>query len=168
MGLEMKSDGPSGRWMAVLRDAVVAGLLLAGLGMVANAVRPDGISVVAQNEYEILVPCPEPLGEVYPLEPNELLAAGTLVVDAREPAEHAAWPWPDAANVPFDFLDPVPADTVAEFIRTGARQIAVYGDGADPDSGRELARELAGRGARNVYFVPGGAPRLMSLSGGTP
>jgi len=147
--------------MLIVRDAAVAGLLLSGLGLLVNVLRADGIPLVAQKEYEILVPCPEPLGEVFPLAPDGLSAEGVLVVDARAPEEFAAWHWAGSLNVPFDFLDPVPEDTVASLVRTGARRIAVYGDGGDPDSGRELARELAGRGARNVYFVPQGAPSLI-------
>ena len=152
-------------WKVVFRDAAVAGLLLAVLGLLVNALRSDGIPLVAKNAYEILVPCPEPLGEVFPMEPEELSSEGTLVLDAREPEEYADWHWTGSMNVPFDFLDPGPIDTVAMLIRTEARRIAVYGDGDDPDSGRELGRELAGRGARNVYFVPGGAPRLMERDG---
>lgn len=157
-----------GSWTAVVWWAVAASLLFAGLGLLVNALRPAGIPLVAQKEYEILVPCPEPLGEVFPMEPARLSEEGTLIIDARESEDFAQWHWPAAMNVPFDFLDPVPDDTVARLIRTGARRLAVYGDGGDPDSGRELARELAGRGARNVHFVPGGAPRLMDSDGGAP
>jgi hypothetical protein len=32
----------------------------------------------------------------------------------------------------------------------------VFGDGSSPDSGQEMARELAGRGMVNVFFVDGG------------
>jgi hypothetical protein len=48
--------------------------------------------------------------------------------------------------------------------------VVVFGDGGDPDSGEQLARELAGAGIRNVVFVAGGAPRLQAatLPRGTP
>jgi hypothetical protein len=36
----------------------------------------------------------------------------------------------------------------------------VFGDGGNPDSGEQLAREIAGKGIRNVRFVEGGAPLL--------
>jgi hypothetical protein len=42
----------------------------------------------------------------------------------------------------------------------------VFGDGQDPDSGEQLARELAGRGIRNVRFVQGGAPALAATANG--
>lgn len=155
-------------WRRVTLEAAIFGGILSAIGLLVNIVRTDGIPLVADKEYEILVPCPEPLGEVFPLEPAELAEEGTLVVDAREAEEFSEWHWPDARNVPFDFLEPVSSETVAEMIRSKARRIAVYGDGEDPDSGRELARELAGRGARNVYYVPGGAPRLQEYGGGTP
>jgi hypothetical protein len=49
---------------------------------------------------------------------------------------------------------------------SGASQVVVFGDGKDPDSGEQLARELAGRGIRNVRFVQGGAPALETAASG--
>jgi hypothetical protein len=47
--------------------------------------------------------------------------------------------------------------------------VVVVGDGEDPDSGRELARELAGKGLKNMAYVTGGAPALKAaLTGGRP
>lgn len=170
MGAVTRATRPVQTWKGVVIDALVAGLLLSGLGLTFNALYSDGIPLVADKEYDILVPCPEPLGEVFPVEPDGLSQEGTVVIDAREPEQFDEWHWAGASNVPFDFLDPVSPDKVADIIRTRARRIAVYGDGDDPDSGRELARELAGRGARNVFFVPGGAPALMvgKGNGGAP
>jgi rhodanese-related sulfurtransferase len=168
----MKTDHdtrPTGdSWLSVMTTAAVVGLLFSGLGLAVNALRADGIELVAKRDYEILVPCPEPLGEVFPMEPQQIGQEGALVIDAREPEEFSIWHWADASNIPFDFLDPVPGETVKELIRTRARLLVVYGDGDDPDSGRELARELAGRGARNVYFVPGGAQALRQTTEETP
>lgn len=146
----------------IVRDAAIVLALSAAAAAAVNAIRPDGLPWVADRAYETLVPCPEPLGEVDPVEPGDpaVADARTLLIDARGDADRRAWSHPRAVAVPFDWLDPVPDDRVQELIRTRARRVVVYGDGGDPDSGRELARELAGRGMRNVGFVPGGADAL--------
>jgi hypothetical protein len=158
------------RAFVVLRDAALISAVCAALAIGVNAVRGDGIALVADQPYQILVPCPEPLGEVDPLAPAEALAsdAESLLVDARDAAAFAAWHLPAARHVPFDWLDQTPAATVDALAASGARRLIVYGDGAEPDSGRELARELAGRGLRNVYYVEGGAPALKAAAGGAP
>ena len=40
--------------------------------------------------------------------------------------------------------------------------MVVYGDGLEPDSGEELAKEIAGKGIRNVSFVQGGVKALRA------
>lgn len=68
-------------------------------------------------------------------------------------------------NVPYDYLDPTPGSVIEELARRIARskaqRVYVYGDGEDPDSGEQLAREISGKGVRNVFFVRGGAPALQ-------
>jgi hypothetical protein len=146
----------------ILRDAAWIGALAAAVGLAFNAVRPGGIPFVAKEAYELFVPCPEPLGEVEALDPADgrLRDPRTLRVDARGGDEFARWHLDGAWNVPFDYLEGVPEATVRRIAASGAAGVVVYGDGHDPDSGRELARELAGRGVRNVGFVRGGAPAL--------
>lgn len=148
--------------LRVLRDAAVALAVLSATGVAVNAARPDGIPLVAARAYDVLVPCPEPLGEVEALAPSDprLRTGRTLVLDAREGAAHAARHLDGAWSVPFDYLDRVPDETVRRVAASGATLVAVYGDGDDPDSGRELARELSGRGVRNVGYVAGGATAL--------
>ncbi len=63
---------------------------------------------------------------------------------------------PSARPVPFDFLDPVSDEALAELVASNAARVVVFGDGLTPDSGQEMARELAGRGMVNVHFVEGG------------
>lgn len=151
--------GPMGR---VLRDAAVAGVAWAAVGLVFNALRPSGIPLVAREAYALFVPCPEPLGEVEGIDPTDLRGIGpkTLRLDARDPEAFRRWHLEGAWNVPFDYLEGVPEAVVRRVAASGAQAVLVYGDGQDPDSGRELARELAGRGVRNVLFVRGGAPAL--------
>lgn len=165
LGAEVGRKGVG--WWPVVRDAAIIGIIAAGVGIAVNLLRSDGIPLIATVPYDIVVPCPEPLGEVFAVPVEELHQEGTLLVDARYPEDFAAWHLEGARNIPWDELDPVPKETVAELIRLGARRIVVYGDARDPDSGYALARELAGRGARNVGYVPGGAPAL-NPGGGQP
>jgi rhodanese-related sulfurtransferase len=87
------------------------------------------------------------------------------VVDARSGAEFEAWHHPRARSIPFDYLEPVSKAHLDALLAARASAIVVYGDGADPDSGQELAKELAGLGLRNVFFVQGGAPALGGAEG---
>jgi len=165
---------PRAMWIAV-RDAA---LVTAGCAVVAfgtNALRSMGIPVVAREPYQILVPCPDEVGESIEMAADDarLRSSGTLLIDARDTADYAAWHLERARSVPYDFLDPVNEKAVQEIASTGASVVAVYGDGAEPDSGRELAREIAGKGIRNVHHVVGGAPALQpkapdAADGGTP
>lgn len=165
-----RGTSPRRRPIVVMRDAAIIAGLCAAVAVSVNAARSDGIPLVADAPYEILVPCPEPVGEVDATAPAAAIRteSGTLVVDAREAAAFAAWHLPDARNVVFDWLEPLADDTASTLVSSGARRIVVYGDGADPDSGRELARELAGRGLRNVTYVDGGAPALRAALGLEP
>jgi len=148
--------------LATVRDAALVVVLSAVLALGVNAVRKDGIPLVATEPYDIFVPCPEPSGEIFELAPGEIDWGDDreLVIDARMPAEFEEWHAAGARNVPFDFLDPVADETIEELVKTRSRRVVVYGDGQNPDTGEELASELSGRGMRNVHFVPGGAPAL--------
>lgn len=148
----------------ILRDAAIVVAISTVAALLANTLRSGGIPLVASQGYELFVPCPEPLGEVTGVGAQEApLAASTLlIVDAREEVAFAAAHVPGARSIVFDYLDPVPDDTIRDVAGSGAAGVLVYGDGGEPDSGRELARELAGRGVRNVSFVEGGAPALRA------
>jgi hypothetical protein len=143
--------------------AAVTGLLALGV----NALRPGGLPLVALAPYEVLVPCPEPGGPVAPVEPSDaaLRGARVLLVDARDAASYRAGHFPEAVNVPYDWLDPLPEPDLKRLARqiaaSGATRVFVYGDGGRPDSGEHLGREISGRGIRNVGFVRGGAPALL-------
>ena len=162
-----RSSGPLRGWNRVVLEAAIVAVVMSGTGLAFNALRSEGIPLVAEKEYEILVPCPEPIGETEPVAPAAALAPepGALVIDARYADEFETWHAHSAIHLPFDYLEPVPDEKLRELIRSGARQVVVYGDGDDPDSGREMARELSGRGVKNVYFVEGGAPALKKAEG---
>lgn len=154
---------------AILRDAVLAAGLSAALALGANAIRSNGLPLVATTEYEVLVPCPEALGDVEGMSPGDpLLAAdGTIVIDAGSAEEYAAWHLPGARSVPFDWLEPSPLEreVVRELLRARPQRIVLYGDGDDPDSGATFAGLIAGQGLRNVFFVSGGRAALQAAGG---
>jgi hypothetical protein len=157
--------------VVALRDALLIVVLCAALGIVVNALRASGIPLVQKTEYEILVPCPEGSGNIESFSIRDPMLADkrSLWVDARSPAEHQRWHPPGARNVPFDYLEPTCAVAVRGIAASGASQVVVFGDGKDPDSGEQLARELASRGIRNVRFVQGGAAAIeAAASGGAP
>ncbi len=160
------------RWWRIILDALFVALVIGCIALLVNALRSDGIPLIAEKEYQILVPCPEPLGEVEALahDAPEITDPGSLLIDAREAEAYAEWHLADAINVPFDYLEPVSKDRVAALIRSNARRIVVYGDGDDPDTGRELGRELSGRGATHVFFIEGGVTVLRGTvgTGGAP
>ncbi|MBI5542587.1 MAG: rhodanese-like domain-containing protein, partial [Deltaproteobacteria bacterium] len=114
--------------------------------------------------YAIHVPCPELSGHAEPLAATDpgLGEEGALVLDARSAAEFAAWHLPRARSLPYDYLEPVAPRELGAVVSSGASRVVVYGDGADPDSGQELAKEIAARGVRNVFYVEGGAPALRA------
>ena len=158
--------------MRIFRDAAIAVVISSAVALAFNAVRQDGIPLIADKPYEIFVPCPEPLGEVSGIPPAssllddaEVRSGRTLVLDAGTAAEYSSWHFRGAWSVPFDYIDPVPDRTVRKIAASGARRVVVYGDGGEPDSGRELARELAGRGITGVYFVIGGQTALKAARG---
>jgi len=155
----------------VLRDAALVVLLGAGIALASNALRPSRrIALVASQPYEVLVPCPEHKGTASPLSPAEAraLGPGDVLVDARSAEEHRAWHPPGALWVPFDYLEPVSREGLGRVLSRRPRRVIVLGDGDNPDSGEQLARQLAGKGIKNVFFVAGGAPALRGGSRGTP
>ena len=137
------------------------------IALLFNVLRPAGLPLVARTPYEILVPCPEPGGPVQVVQATEpwILSARTFVVDARSPQEFDLWHLPEAVNMPYDWLDPVPEGHLLELTKniaaSGANRVAVYGDGGRPDSGEHLGKEISGRGIKNVFFVSGGAPVML-------
>ncbi len=161
--------------MVRLRRALgEAAVLAAGVGALAlavNAFRHDGLPLVAREPYQTLVPCPEPGGAVTAVDPDDpaLRSPRTFLIDARSSEEYGRKHETGAANVPYDWLDPVPSHDMQRLAReiaaSRATRVVVYGDGGRPDSGEHLGREISGRGIKNVCFVRGGARALL---GATP
>jgi hypothetical protein len=154
--------------LIVLRDAAIATGISFTVGLLVHLVRPDAIPFIADQEYELFVPCPESGGEANPVPADApvLLADDAFVVDARSKEEFDTWHLRRAVNISFDYLDPTPKEVLEDLARTiarsRARRVVVYGDGDTPDTGEQLAREISGHGIKHVFFVEGGAPELRS------
>jgi len=148
--------------LSAFRDAAVAGFVSALVGSSVNLLRPDGIPFIQKTEYAILVPCPEIKGEARGISPKDprIGDPAFILIDARSREDVTAWRVPNARSIPYDYLEPVSSGVIKDLLGVRAKGIIVYGDGESPDSGRELARELAGKGLRNVFYVEGGAPVL--------
>jgi len=158
----------------IIRDALILLLLAAILALGINAVRTDGISLVAEKDFEILVPCPDPTGEATAIDPNDPMIGDrtTLLIDARLHEAHEAWHLPRSLSQPFDWLaqqdevDRQAAGIARAIARSGKHNVVVYGDGGNPDSGRHWAMLLSAAGIKNVVFVTGGARALRELPPG--
>jgi hypothetical protein len=164
----MSTERVSPRVSRACLEAAAIGLSAALVALAFNFVRPGGLPLMASAPYETLVPCPEPGGEVTAWAPEAAMAerSGTALIDARGREAFAAFHLPGALSVPYDWLDPTPDGRLHELVRTvaasGAQRVLVYGDGGRPDSGEYLAREISGRGIKNVGFVRGGLPALRA------
>jgi len=143
-------------------EAAGIALLAALVGLAANGLRRDGLSLLAARPYETLVPCPEPGGPVTALEAADpaVTSQRSYLIDARGAGEYAEFHLPGAVHVAYDWLDPLPDATLDRVARavaaSRATRVVAYGDGGVPDSGEYLGRELSARGIRNVCFVRGG------------
>lgn len=153
--------------LRVLLEAITVTAVGVVIALVFNALRPAGLELIARTPYQILVPCPEPGGPVQIVQATEswILSARTFLVDARSPQEFDLRHLPGAVNLPYDWLEPIPEDDLLELAQSiagsGAKRVAVYGDGGRPDSGEHLGKEISGRGIKNVFFVSGGAPVIL-------
>lgn len=151
---------------SVVRDAI---LVVVGCFLVAslvNLLRKDAIPFIQQEEYQILVPCPEIQGDAKPIAVKDIILSdpGTLFLDARPKSDFDRWHVKGALNVAYDYLEPVEAKMLDKIASSGSNNVVVYGDGGDPDSGEHLAKEISGRGIRNVGYIQGGALVLKKLS----
>jgi rhodanese-related sulfurtransferase len=155
-------------WRIALRDAAVVVLACAVAGSLRNVVCGGGIPFIQHEKHEILVPCPETSGDAPAVAPSAPLQTDprVLVIDARDASAFAAWHAPRAQSVPFDYLAPAEPATIRRIASSGAREVIVYGDGGDPDPGEQLAKELSGKGIRNVTYVAGGAPAIQAAGRG--
>ena len=149
--------------LTVIKNAVIIIAISSLFGISVNLLRPDGIPFIQKEKYEIFVPCPEPIKEVNPISPDSLgqEREHILFIDARLPDRYVKTNVPGSINITFDYLYPVCDKAVKKIVESGKQLIVGYGDGENPDSGHELARELAGRGIKNVKYIKGGYKNII-------
>jgi len=131
---------------------------------VVNALRRDGITLYQTQPHEILVPCPETIGNAEALPPDDprINEDRTLLIDARPETEFHSWHPNHCRSIPYDYLLPTDAAVLKSLAASGASRVIVYGDGSNPDPGEHLALELSGRGIKNVGYILGGASALRA------
>lgn len=155
----------------IVHDSLMVVVLATTLALVANSTRVDGIPLVAKKDFEIFVPCPEPIGEATAINADAPLVRdpASLLIDARSREEHEEWHLPHSLNQPFNWLaeqDEInreAAEVARVIARSGKHYVVIYGDGGDPDSGERWAALLSASGVKNVVFISGGANRLRKL-----
>jgi hypothetical protein len=154
------------------RDALYITSVAAVLALTVNALRADRLALIASKDFDILVPCPEPLGSAVAIAAADprVADAKSLLIDARASDEYKAWHLPSAISIPFDWLAEQEQITkearlVAQSVARSAKHaVVVYGDDSDPDPGKQWAALLNTAGIRNVTYVAGGSVALRGLS----
>ncbi len=146
---------------------MIKAILLAGagviLGLMFNAARSNSLPLTAKQPYETFVPCPEPIKEILSIDPGAFAMTdpAILLIDARPLETYSVPDMPSVFHIPFDYLRPVHDTLLKRITQSRVKKVITFGDGGTPDNGHELARELAGSGIKNVFFVEGGAARLF-------
>ena len=154
-------------WVMV-RDAFLVFIIATTLALVSNAFREDGIPLVAKEEYTILVPCPESMGEATAINTDDPLIGdpASLLIDVRSRKEFDEWHLPQALNQPYNWLaeqdevDRKAAELAKNIARSRKHHVIVYGDGENPDAGEYWAASLSESGIKNVVFISGGVAAL--------
>jgi len=154
--------------LLIVRDAFLVIIIATTLALGSNAFREDGIPLVAKEEYTILVPCPESMGEAIPINADDPLIKDpdSLLIDVRSRKEFDEWHLPQALNQPYDWLaeqdevDRKAAEVAKSIARSRKSHVVVYGDGGNPDAGEHWAASLSESGIKNVVFISGGAGAL--------
>ncbi len=152
-------------------QAVIACAIFTTLAFIVNAVRSDGLPLIAEKPYEIFVPCPITQGTVELLAPtdNRITDGESYIIDARSQEDYDAWHFDGAYCITYDYLDPIEdaelKNITLNIAASGKARIVVYGDenGQKGSNGYELGRELAGRGLKNVFIIEGSIDALKEI-----
>lgn len=136
--------------------AFIICILAALTAILVNIIRENSLPFIAEDEYKIFVPCPEPSGEVSFTTIEEVmdnLSENTLLVDARSKELFEEGHLPDAVNIPFDFLYPLSEEDIQILLDRAPNKIIVYGDTDRVNIGEQQAKIIASEGFNNVFFI---------------
>lgn len=151
-----------------IKSSLLIVIACALLGLVANFLNPQGIPFIAKRAYTTLVPCPEPGGDVSGISVDEIkLEKRSFIIDARSVEAYRLAHLKNAVHLTYDYLDPTPKEKLKEIAKKAAQsranRVVVYGDGQNPDSGKELAKEISASGLKNVCYIIGGEKSLDEI-----
>jgi len=141
--------------------ALVICAVASGLGLAANALRPDGLPLVAPFPYAEDCPDRVPLDapQVTLAQARVLCSSGAaLLLDARPAEAYAERHLDGARSLPYSFVSPPTAATLAE-LRKLPRLIA-YCDSPGDRLAQMLAAQLRELGAPSVHVLQAGAAAL--------
>lgn len=157
--------------------AITVAAVLIAVGI--NAVRKDGIPLVAEVPYEIFSTCMDAEAAAETVSAQELSGRNEqhLIVDARPARQFEIEHAKNAVNIPFSALFGASEEDVERVRKTAADRlvsaIIVYGAYEDPDNpgvtvdfGKPLADQLTESGLQNVRYVNGGLAEMKKQ--GTP
>jgi rhodanese-related sulfurtransferase len=143
------------------------------VAVATNAVRPDGIPLITDVEYEIFAPCKDSEAQSDEISGEDLAAGdgGAVYVDARPAEAFAVEHVLDAVNVPYSVLFGAAQEDLdrldGALASRKAGSVIVYGvldDPSDPSSkvdlAKQLARQLVEAGVAGVRHVEGGLEEL--------
>jgi len=165
-------------WRAAILVVVVA-----VASVIFNRFRESGIPLVATEDYQIFVPCPETGEEAEKVTLADLgskaeaaFPAGTVLIDARSPDEFGAGHIPGALNVVYDELEGVSDEDLARLKgMADAKQYVVYCDGwpdeddpavrYDHPPSEHLADELKSMGLSEATSLEGGLKAYLEQGG---
>lgn len=139
----------------LLRSTILtAGCVL--IAVVFNAVRPNGIDLVARAEYQIFVPCPESLAQVETTTAADSRNKVDVVyVDARPEEEFQKQHIKGAVSFPYPLLgDPEPQRV--EALKRKGMPVVTYCDGGRSKFGEMMAKLLSELGVEKVTHLEGG------------
>jgi rhodanese-related sulfurtransferase len=156
--MSLKIVGLIGRSVVLTAGCVLIGVLY-------NAVRPNGIDLVAPAPYQIYVPCPESLAEVETTTAADVQSkTKVLYVDARPAEDFEKAHIKGAVSFPYPLLgDPEP-DRVEALKRKGL-PIVTYCDGGRSKFGEMMAKLLTELGVENVTHLEGGLEAWQKQGG---
>lgn len=149
-------------FLRYIRNAIIISVVVSCLAVIVNFIHPNRIPLISEKPYETLVPCPDSTGHIEEVSYSEIKGRlnEALVIDARAAEDFDKWHIDGSINIPYDYLSPVCPLKIKEIIKSKKKYVVVYGDGEEPDSGRELAKELATRGVKNVHYIRGGIKEI--------